>query len=143
MISTIFNINNGKIEKTIQGSKEDLLLNYNSSTQDYIEGNYGGDKYYIENKQPILIPTAPNNYSVFNHDTKQWEKSQTDEQRWELIKITRNIKLNASDWTDTLSAKSRLGEEVYQQWQTYRQALRDITTQADPFNIVWPVPPGG
>jgi len=23
-------------------------------------------------------------------------------------------------------------------WATYRQALRDITTQADPFNITWP-----
>jgi hypothetical protein len=23
-------------------------------------------------------------------------------------------------------------------WATYRQALRDITKQADPFNIAWP-----
>lgn len=29
-----------------------------------------------------------------------------------------------------------------QQWASYRQALRDITTQSDPFNIQWPVPPG-
>jgi len=143
MIITIFNIKNGKIEKVLQCDEPHILINYDSSTEDYIEGSYGGDKYYIENKQPTLIPTAPNNYSIFNHDTKQWEKNQTDEQRWELIKMGRNMRLTASDWTDTLSAKARLGDELYQQWQTYRQALRDITTQADPFNIVWPVPPGG
>lgn len=55
----------------------------------------------------------------------------------------RNKLLLDSDWTDTASAPFRLGNSLYQQWQTYRQALRDITTQADPFNIVWPVPPGG
>jgi hypothetical protein len=26
-------------------------------------------------------------------------------------------------------------------WAIYRQALRDITNQADPFNITWPTPP--
>ena len=26
-------------------------------------------------------------------------------------------------------------------WKTYRQALRDITTQSDPFNITWPTAP--
>ena len=24
------------------------------------------------------------------------------------------------------------------EWETYRQELRDITTQPDPFNITWP-----
>lgn len=143
MIITIFNKSNGRIEKTLQSDEPHISINYDSSTEDYIEGSYAGDKYYIENKQPILIPPAPNDYSTFNYDTKQWEKSQTDEQRWELVKISRNIRLSASDWTDTLSAKDRLGDELYQQWQIYRQALRDITTQTDPFNIVWPVPPGG
>lgn len=60
-----------------------------------------------------------------------------------INRIKRNKLLLESDWTDTASAPFRLGDEVYQQWQTYRQALRDITNQADPFNIVWPVPPGG
>ena len=27
-------------------------------------------------------------------------------------------------------------------WAPYRQALRDITEQADPFSVVWPVAPG-
>ena len=34
-----------------------------------------------------------------------------------------------------------LSEKRRQQWQAYRQALRDITEQPDPFNIVWPETP--
>lgn len=28
-------------------------------------------------------------------------------------------------------------------WRAYRQALRDITEQPDPFNIIWPEQPAG
>jgi hypothetical protein len=49
--------------------------------------------------------------------------------------------LVASDWTDTASAVTRLGPK-YNEWQTYRQALRDITKQSGyPFNVVWPTQP--
>lgn len=54
----------------------------------------------------------------------------------------RNLLLAESDWTDTLSAKARLGDSTYNAWQTYRQSLRDITTQTGfPHNIIWPTPP--
>ena len=139
---TIFKLSNGQVVKNLHcANEDDIALNYDSLTEDYIEGMHLGNKYYIENKTPVLIPDAPNDYSRFDHDTKQWVKNQTDDQRWVLVKSNRVKKLEASDWTDTLSAKSRLGDELYQQWQTYRQALRDITTQADPFNITWPTPP--
>jgi hypothetical protein len=141
MIITIFNKNNGKIDRTIYCTDDHILLNYDSLTEDYIEGEHDGTKYYIDNREPFLIPDAPNDYSKFDHDTKQWVKRQTDEQRWDMVRFVRYKKLESSDWTDTLSAKSRLGDSLYEQWQTYRQALRDITTQADPFNITWPTPP--
>ena len=54
----------------------------------------------------------------------------------------RNALLQESDWTDTASAPARLGEDYYNQWQTYRQALRDITKQSGfPLDVIWPVPP--
>jgi hypothetical protein len=57
-------------------------------------------------------------------------------------KAKRNRLLLESDWTDLLSAKERLGVELYNAWQNYRQALRDLPTQPGyPFNIVWPTPP--
>lgn len=59
-----------------------------------------------------------------------------------MIRDQRNTLLNQSDWTDTLSAKSRLGDDLYNAWQTYRQALRDIPSQDGfPANTIFPTPP--
>jgi hypothetical protein len=54
--------------------------------------------------------------------------------QWQVIRTQRNQMLKDSDWTQV--ADSPVDKAA---WATYRQALRDITTQADPFNIVWPV----
>jgi hypothetical protein len=58
------------------------------------------------------------------------------------VRRRREQLLQDSDWTDTVSAPGRLGQVLYDQWQTYRQALRDVTEQAGfPFEVVWPTPP--
>ena len=60
----------------------------------------------------------------------------------DTVRTKRNQLLTDSDWTDTLSAKTRLGDAKYAEWQVYRQALRDITIQPGfPTNVVWPTPP--
>ncbi len=57
-------------------------------------------------------------------------------------RLRRDELLAACDWTDTLSAKSRLGDGVYAQWQAYRQALRDWPdTPGWPLNAPLPTPP--
>jgi hypothetical protein len=59
-----------------------------------------------------------------------------------IVRDRRNALLTASDWTDTLSAKTRLGDALYNAWQDYRQILRDIPQQAGfPTNVAWPEPP--
>lgn len=58
---------------------------------------------------------------------------------WVSIRLERNALLTASDWTQLPDAA--LTNVQAANWATYRQALRDITTQADPFNIVWPKAP--
>lgn len=63
----------------------------------------------------------------------------TPEYKWILIRNQRTQMLFQYDWTDLPNAP--LSEEQKNTWQIYRQALRDITKQADPDNIVWPVPP--
>lgn len=55
------------------------------------------------------------------------------------LRARRNQLLAATDWTALPDVP--LSEERRQQWQAYRQALRDVTDQPDPFNIVWPAPP--
>ena len=63
----------------------------------------------------------------------------TDEQllafKWEGIRKQRNQLLSKTDWR--ASSDLTLSDD----WKTYRQALRDITTQSDPDNITWPTEP--
>jgi hypothetical protein len=56
--------------------------------------------------------------------------------QWNLIRKQRNRLLTECDWTQLPDAPV---EPTV--WSVYRQALRDITLQEDPFNIVWPEKP--
>jgi hypothetical protein len=59
--------------------------------------------------------------------------------KWSEIREQRNQLLSECDWTqfqDSPITGSKLTE-----WQTYRQELRNITTQENPYNIVWPTKP--
>ena len=62
----------------------------------------------------------------------------TNDQKWEQIKLWRNAKLAASDWTQV--ADSPADKAV---WATYRQALRDLPAQGgEADEAVFPVEPG-
>lgn len=63
------------------------------------------------------------------------------EQEWNNVRGKRGFLLLRSDWTQLSDAPLTNTETA--NWSSYRQALRDITTQSDPFNILWPVPPVG
>lgn len=56
--------------------------------------------------------------------------------QWAFIRARRNDFLAATDWWVTKAAET--GAVLSADKQTYRQDLRDITTQPNPFNIVWP-----
>ena len=58
---------------------------------------------------------------------------------WLIVRSNRNIMLSECDWTQL--PDSPLTEEKKAEWITYRQSLRDITLQQDPFNIIWPTKP--
>jgi hypothetical protein len=72
---------------------------------------------------------------------------------WFRIREKRDSKLSSSDWTQ--SVDNGLSDDIKQQWQTYRQALRDIPSSytitanddiipiADTSNVVWPTDPNG
>ena len=103
--------------------------------------------YYIKDNNIKYKPTQPDDVSVFNTLTEQWEYSlglyaDKIEQHTESLLSNRLQLLQASDWTDTVSAQTRLGDLLYQAWQDYRQALRDITLQANyPTDVIWPIAP--
>ena len=58
------------------------------------------------------------------------------EAQWSNIRSERNRLLVACDWTQLPDAA--LTNIQTAAWAIYRQSLRDITQQANPFNIVWP-----
>jgi hypothetical protein len=63
-------------------------------------------------------------------------KAQKDAAQWDSVRTERNTRLADSDWTQLSDAPVNAAD-----WATYRQELRDITGQADPFNITWPTRP--
>lgn len=61
----------------------------------------------------------------------------TSDQLAASARAKRNDLLAASDWTQVIDAP--VDQAV---WATYRQALRDITSQTGfPYNVTWPVKP--
>ena len=64
-------------------------------------------------------------------------KAQKDAEQAKNIRSTRGEKLSESDWTQVADAP--VDKAV---WATYRQALRDITTQSGfPWEVTWPDAP--
>ena len=71
---------------------------------------------------------------VTNSDEYNTQRA-TDQ--WNEVRSLRDMYLQQSDWTQ-LPDVSNVDKTA---WATYRQQLRDITNQADPFNITWPSTP--
>ena len=59
------------------------------------------------------------------------------QEKWEAVRITRNTLLTESDWTQVSDSPLSSSQE----WKDYRQSLRDITNQLNPFEITWPTKP--
>lgn len=133
----IYSLSNGRILRNIFCLETDLHLQFNSSTESYLTGYLNDSEYYVVNGQIVAVPPQPSEYDVFNWDTKQWFDPRTNNSQWILVKNQRDFLLGESDWT-------QLADVVLtnkDQWTTYRQQLRNITAQTDPFNIIWPSKP--
>ncbi len=70
-------------------------------------------------------------------DASQAEIDYRLENQWFIVRQTRNELLAECDWTQL----SDIPQTTKDLWSTYRQELREITNQPNPFNIEWPVKP--
>jgi hypothetical protein len=91
-----------------------------------------------DSKTQKLVPAAPHLHDgmcciVDVEPLTQEELDQRTTTQWQVIRTQRNQMLKDTDWTQVADAPVDKTK-----WATYRQALRDITVQADPFNINWP-----
>jgi hypothetical protein len=112
-------------------------------------GSYDLQRQYVNVQSGVVESRPPGKpadteSTVYTWDaaTDGWKAAPTDAGLDRDARAKRKTLLLDSDWTDTLTARTRLGEERYQAWQTFRQALCDITKQPGyPRAIVWPTPP--
>ena len=89
---------------------------------------------------PEVVPFAG---AVWDFNAQSW----TDpigadvrrEAQWVNVRLERNHRLASTDWLVARAHES--GTTLAPEWVAYRQALRDVTQQADPFAIAWPKPP--
>ena len=110
----------------------------------------------IEWDMYVVTPTPmPNDYTknitegtpvltdgVYYQNWIQTDASQSEidyrlENQWFTIREIRNQLLAECDWTQL----SDIPQTIKDLWSTYRQELREITNQSNPFNIEWPVKP--
>ena len=91
----------------------------------------------LERLGDTIVDPRPSEYHIFNYATKQWVDPRTTETEWPLVRAKRDELLTQTDWVAARAYER--GEPVPQNYVVYRQALRDITNQPDPFNITWPV----
>ena len=84
--------------------------------------------------------SKPNSVSTWNGTA--W--TYTEEDVLELVRAERNRRLVQTDWTQF--EDNGLSDSVKASWVTYRQELRDVTTQVDSdtvtiADITWPTSP--
>lgn len=74
---------------------------------------------------------------------EQWKlidyTAEDTEAQWEAIRAERDQLLDKCDWWVTRAIEKNATISAEQ--QAYRDALRDITEQANPFDVTWPVSP--
>ena len=97
------------------------------------------DYYLKDNVLKIIPPNTNNSNYYFNIVQEKWVINTLALQR--ELRTKRNKLLVDSDYIELPSTQLRMTDEKLNEWLEYRQALRDITTQTDLENIIWPIKP--
>jgi hypothetical protein len=111
--------------------------------------NYGWYEYRFETANvPDGYKIVGRHYEITDNEVIEHEDieqitpeeiEQRIDTEWKNVRSRRNILLLESDWTQL--SDSPLPNQKQTEWQIYRQSLRDITNQTDPFNLSWPTEP--
>lgn len=113
------------------------LRQYGWYPYNFVEANIEYNQVYDGSNFVINEYEVTEYQKVRNKTQEEIEKE--IESMWISIRQTRNQLLFQSDWTQL--PDSPLSVEKQTEWQSYRQQLRDVTIQVDPFNIQWPTEP--
>lgn len=92
MKATIFNKTTGQILRVASAPVGMASMQLSGPHEDWIEGDYQGDKFYIEAFTSVAMPEQPSTAHVFNYTTKQWEDPRTIAD----LKAAKNAAINAA-----------------------------------------------
>lgn len=99
--------------------------------------------HYVKSGNLIKYPPRPSKYHEFNYTADEWVDDRSElevvKQVTAEIRARRDQLLKSTDWVVMRAFET--GVPVDKAWLDYRQALRDITLQEDPLNIIWPESP--
>lgn len=103
-----------------------------------------GDADVIEGKywsfaDSAFLPMPPRPTQLHEWSSSGWVDSATTEEKWKQVRLMRDGLLKETDWVVIRSTERN--EPVPADASVYRQQLRDVTQQTDPYNIQWPIPP--
>ena len=92
---------------------------------------------WVDCDDSVKVNWTYNGSTFADYDTRTTAQKTAAE--WDLVRVNRTNLLKESDWTQ--GADSPLTDSKKAEWVTYRQSLRNIPTQSDPYNITWPTKP--
>ena len=89
---TVFSTTTGEILRTAYVPDEMVANQCSGTDEDWIEGHYADDQFYVENFTAVAMPPRPSEHHQFNYTTKQWEDPRTLAD----LKAAKNAAINAA-----------------------------------------------
>ena len=111
--------------------------------QGYFGGDWGSPQVTVHLEVPedldpqclMAVKDAEGTITLIEDPAKVQAKLDA---QWASVRAQQRQKLYESDWTCSVTDYEVPNKA---DWVAYRAALRDVTNQADPFNIEWPTAP--
>jgi len=124
----IYNATTGEVLRTLNTNLETIQLNTQAGE---------GFLPYLSDNFDIHVDVETRLIKPGRIDSRSQEEK--DRVEWFVVRRERDKRLADTDWV-SMRYLDQTGS-IPAEWVAYRNALRDITNQSDPFQIVWPTLP--
>ena len=109
-----------------------MALNYNIINWSWQQGGQG---WAFDPR--ITDPKHPDEKTARDALTADEIAAIVTAQAWRCVRNERDTLIVETDWV----GGTDVPDAIKTKWNSYRQALRDVTSQSDPENITWPTKP--
>lgn len=146
MVYSVYDLDTGEFTGARLSGDPDFVRRNTPAGMAVLSGEHDHRRWRVDVPSDGLIPFQPlrpadNALVTWRWDEQAWRwmPIPTRSSKLTIVREQRNALLAASDWAALPDVP--MADEVRRAWLAYRQALRDITEQSDPFNLAWPKAP--